>query len=328
MKNYFDLKLKGSQIFVPVMIGWLVYCFFLIIYFHYVVALANPFAAQALLLPLWSSVLLLMLVIPVTYLYIMKAMVQGTSYKDEALRADYNVGKFIGIVIVGTLLTIVTLGIYSPWFERKIINFFAKGTSYRGQPLEFKGKGITLFAITILALMLPLVIIIAIGALLFGKIWTIDMGLAAALIMVLLVVLLYGCIAVYTTLYYKWCLNFTYGSKRIVSYVDGAHGSLFILGQLLLCIITLGFWIPAALLRIYRYFADRLVVGTDKVEGEFGFEFTETKDYLFILGQYFLTLITLGIYFPWAAAKVACRFANQTFVKELENPTEAMPAND
>lgn len=46
-------------------------------------------------------------------------------------------GVYFGVWIVNVLLTVITLGIYTPWARRRTIRYFYDHTEVAGQPLEF-----------------------------------------------------------------------------------------------------------------------------------------------------------------------------------------------
>jgi uncharacterized membrane protein YjgN (DUF898 family) len=81
-----------------------------------------------------------------------------------------------------------------------------------------------------------------------------------------------------------------------------------------LCVITLGIYLPAAYIKIYRYFVERTEICIDhKTSGRLGFSERVGSGFGLIWGQILLTLITLGIYAPWAVAKVGKWFLSNTY---------------
>lgn len=50
------------------------------------------------------------------------------------------------------------------------------------------------------------------------------------------------------------------------------------------------------------------------------------RNYLFVLGQLLLTVVTLGLYFPWAYARVASLLVGRSYVEvQEERGREPMP---
>lgn len=60
-------------------------------------------------------------------------------------------------VLLGFFLSIITLGIYIPWFIKDITGFFVDNSSYDSETMKFKGKGGKLFVIITLSLVLPII---------------------------------------------------------------------------------------------------------------------------------------------------------------------------
>ena len=86
--------------------------------------------------------------------------------------------------------------------------------------------------------------------------------------------------------------------------------------EILLTIITLGIYFPIAMIRLYKYFADKTIAnGTDR-KLKFGYDIDPLNDFLFIWGQTLLTIITLGIYYPWAFCKIGKRILSKTYLTE------------
>ena len=56
----------------------------------------------------------------------------------------------------------------------------------------------------------------------------------------------------------------------------------------------------------------------------FGFELEPIPDFLFIWGQTLLAIITLGIYYPWAMAKIGKRVLAKTYTWVVSE-SEALP---
>ena len=91
-------------------------------------------------------------------------------------------------------------------------------------------------------------------------------------------------------------------------------------------LVTLGLYYPMALLRVWRYYVGRLVLGREEVEDRFGFTMQPGRNYLFVLGQLLLTVVTFGLYFPWAYARVASLLVGRSYVEvQEERGREPMP---
>ena len=88
--------------------------------------------------------------------------------------------------------------------------------------------------------------------------------------------------------------------------------------QILLCIITLFIYYPAAIIKVCRYIIEGTYFcddnGVDK--GGYGFEGQTGRGWALMWGQMLLTIITLGIYAPWAMAKIGNWWLNKTWVDD------------
>lgn len=321
MRNYFDLKIRGGSIALYVIAGWAAFLMLSLIYSFYLVlpAAADPvldgtYLGYSLIRLLWAFCIA---VVGYGVLFcIVKATVGGLSLNGERFYTDYDFKKYAIMCVKGLLLSLVTLCIYLPWFVVKIIRFFAAGTDFRGNKLEFKGDGMTLFSYVALLILLPL----------FFSVFLIVIALVAKSVpfIIILGVVYLLCFSVYYAMMLKWIMNFSYGAKRIVSKVRGVQFGLFIAGQILLSAITIGLYYPMALLRLWKYYVGSIVLGDDMVEEKLGFSMMPGKNYFTILGQMLLVIITIGIYYPWAYVKIIGLLMNQTYVDVIEKPTEKM----
>jgi len=105
---------------------------------------------------------------------------------------------------------------------------------------------------------------------------------------------------------YKWIVNYRYDGRTIRWDTRFIESVLRILGQFALTLVTLGIYYPAAVLNLYRYFASRTVVyREDRPSGSFGFDGDTSRGFLLIWGQILLTLVTAGIYTPWAICRIS-----------------------
>jgi len=91
-----------------------------------------------------------------------------------------------------------------------------------------------------------------------------------------------------------------------------------ILVEILLTVITLGIYMPLAYLKLFKYFSERTIAQKETLSLQFGYELDLKNDFLFIWGQLLLTIVTLGIYYPWAYAKIGRRVLAKTYVAEID----------
>lgn len=332
MRNYFNYTLKGIKIF-PYMLGATILSVLLMwpavdqmikemFYGH--------FADPVLNLSYFGNVLLgqamfagRLLVIFLLAFFLVKYTVGGLSYSGERLEAEYDLKEYSWLVLKGVFFSAITFNIYLPWLIVKAVRYFASNTSFRFNTFEFNGNSLNLFSFAVIFMAVPFLV--------FGYVMSVMavqlmMQNPMALVWVFLlafVFILAACI--FQAFVYKWFVDFSYGPKRIVVDVNIWKAGFFIFGQLMLTSVTLGLYFPMALLRIYRYYIGRMVLGDEIIEDRFGFTLNVWRDYGFVLLHLFLAAITAGIYGAWAYSRITERLFNRTYVEIVEEQKLPMP---
>ncbi|HEY6913975.1 MAG TPA: DUF898 family protein, partial [Paludibacter sp.] len=244
-------------------------------------------------------------------------------YKEKTFSFAGKFGQFLSVYIPGFLLSIITIGIYSPWFTANIINFFAKNSSHDSNSLEFKGKGSDLFLIMLFTLIIPVIILtFVIGIFAFiagmrGSMQASEPNSLSNFYGVILVVAIFLMIIPYIYYAYKWRVNFNFKSYNIQWETSFWSSAAKIALEILLSMITIGIYTPLAMLRLYSYFAERTIAKSETGSKKFGYDIEPGSDFLFIWGQLLLGLITLGIYYPWAFCKVSERIIGKTYSEDI-----------
>lgn len=334
MKNYFKFNLTGNKLF-PV---WLVFIFLYIIPYSIVqkhiqgLSTVQPGEGMTEVFQRigtmfsWRVLSLILFVVEYAILFFMyKMTIEGVEFKEKVFRFGGKFGEFISLFIGNLLLTIITLGIYSPWFMTKMNKFFARYATIDDHNFEFKGKGSDLFVIFLVALIIPMVFvwgIIVIGAFI-GGFWKLLMQnnlpefsplfIGLIFFAVVSVILIIVCFSYY---YYKWFVNLSHKGYDIKWETEFWPSTQQILVQTLLSIITLGIYSPVGSLRLYKYFLEKTVARKETSVKKFGYDLSAGDDFLFIWGQVLLCIITLGIYFPWAYCKISSYVFCKTYVEE------------
>jgi uncharacterized membrane protein YjgN (DUF898 family) len=244
-----------------------------------------------------------------------KLVLENIGLKETTIQCNFNIWKFIGLICLGMFLTIITLGIYSPWLVRDLQRFTAENSSWRGSNFSFRGKGGALFLITTLTLIIPILLMVVFQIVYFKEQITNPTntftGMRQLLMMIVLVPYMY--------FVYKWAVKFNYREYQIGWNTRFWPSSGKILLEMALSIITFGIYIPLAYLRLYEYFSER--TGSNTVDNQrlkFGYDLEEWNDFTFVWGQTLLALITLGIYYPWAFAKIGQRVLGKTYMERIE----------
>lgn len=82
----------------------------------------------------------------------------------EQLHFTGKAGEYFGIWIVNLLLTIVTLGIYSPWAKVRRLKYFYRHTELAGSSFDFHGKPLRILIGRVIALVMLLAYNISVRA--------------------------------------------------------------------------------------------------------------------------------------------------------------------
>jgi uncharacterized membrane protein YjgN (DUF898 family) len=209
------------------------------------------------------------------------ALQRGTA-SGSVSRADFQGtgGELFGKMFVGLLLTMITLGIYAPWFQASLNRYmYAKttfGPTTRGNVrFEFTGSGGELFVVMLVGNLLTM---ITLG--IYGPWFMTNM------------------IRYYTD---NSACTAEDGTRYQLKY-DGTGGSMFVtlfVGGLLTG-ITFGIYMPWFMCKLQKaIYSQTRILENGQPAG--GLDFVGNGGDLF--GQYLvgaiLTGITLGIYFAW-----------------------------
>jgi len=323
MKDNFSCSLTGAR-------WWKQYLGFLVLFLALFIPLelaaikmSLPGAGNGLSSLLFILVMLvLIIVLDAAFTIILaKIIYQSIAVRGESFTFTGEIGPFIKLTLIGSLLSIVTLGFYFPWFTKKLTDYIAQNSGYRGEKAAFLGKPGKLLKYFLLALWLP---IIGWSILFVLLITAAIMNLGGAVVLfVILAVIVYIAIFIvmvpFIYLSYKWYFNIQWKDIRITWKTEFWPSCLMITGQILLTIITLGIYWPALYIKCYRYFAARTVLETaGKETARLGFEGRTGSGFGLLWGQALLSIITLGIYLPWAYANCMRYFINGTFIEDKQ----------
>jgi hypothetical protein len=126
----------------------------------------------------------------------------------------------------------------------------------------------------------------------------------------------------YLYLIYRWIFNNLRPGRQAVRWDTRFWPAVgFIFLQLILTLLSALVYWPGAYIRLYAYFARRTaLVEGGSVRQAVGFDGPVGAGFLLLWGQTLLTLVTLGIYTPWAMARIGRWFAEHT---TLESPSES-----
>lgn len=332
MKNYFKFNLTGKKV-LPIWIAFIV--LFLVPYIFIQVKLqdfkttsTDPHEAMSRLGSMfkWYGLMLILMLVEYAFLYfIAKLTIEAVEFKEKSLAFIGKFGEFLLVLVPGFLLTILTIGIYGPWYMTKLYNYFAKNTFYDDNSFEFKGKGGDLFLIILFSLVIPMmfmmfvIMIFAIvagmtGASVGNQPPSEMINLYAGIIMLVVFILLIPYI--YYT--YKWKINFKIKGYDIQWETSFWSSASKIIVEVLLSIITIGIYSPLAYLKLFKYFGERTIAKSETSIKKFGYDIEPKQDFLFMWGQILLIIITLGIYYPWAFCKISERVFSKSYSEAVE----------
>ena len=307
MKNYFDFSLTGKRL-LPI---WIF--LYLVVFIPYTVYSYKMNLSSTVGPPILSA-LFLFLIMMVGYLavfYFIKIAIESVRFKENSIQFDGRFLTYIGKVLLGFVLSIVTLGIYMAWFLKDISKFFCNNSTLNSERFQFMGKGGRLFLILLLTIFLPIFILTILSVKFHYPANHSVMGLILfeGILMIIMIPYFYLC--------YKWMVDIQYKNYSIKWKTEFVDSFLKILIEFILVIITCGIYLPMAYLRLFKYFSERTFAESEDATMQFGFEFEAKKDFLFIWGQILLTIITLGIYYPWAFSKIGRRFLTKTYLIKI-----------
>ncbi len=255
----------------------------------------------------------LMIVTYLVYYFFIKKALEGVRYKEHNVEVNVDFSSYFFTIATGVLLSIVTLFIYTPWFIRNVTELFCDNSSLDSEEFSFLGKGGKLFWILFLTLFLPIVVMVImfVSAYSNGKVEPDNKILFYIVALIVTIPYMY--------FLYKWFVDVNFKAYHIEWETELWPSLGVIAREALLTVVTVGIYLPMAYLHLYEYFSARTVARSEETTLRFGFNYDPTPDFLFIWGQTLLVLVTLGIYYPWAFARVAKRFLTQTTLDAVED---------
>jgi uncharacterized membrane protein YjgN (DUF898 family) len=210
-------------------------------------------------------------------------------------------GSALGLfkeLFIGTILLIITLGVYTPWFICRVQRWFCRSTCLRDRAgkevsLRFEGSGGELFLTFLAGCVLNL---ITLG--IYGFWFAVKM--------------------------HKFFLENTSGQtpdgQQVTLSFNGDGGELFkeLFVGCLLTIVTFGIYTPWMMCSLSRFFTNRTSIHVgDSGHLSLSFQGSGGKLFVdFIIG-YLLTIVTLGIYSFWLQVKLIKFFHGNTEVTTM-----------
>lgn len=326
MKQFFSLNLRGRDVVWPMLGWWLL----TVLYVLGIVVRLLAAPESGMTVVDWEFALHLLVGfalhtafgvgVALVLLPVMKRSIGALSYGGESFECDYSIRQYVGLVVGGVALTVLTCGLYLPWFITRLMRFFCEGVSHSFHLMTFRGKAMRLFAISILTLVLPVVAVVALAQhsdLLDPTKFSFDMMSFGPLLGLGVVLLEIFCVSLFVVLLYRWWEDVTYGDKVVTTRMPLLSATGFVVWQGVLSLLTAGLYAPMASLRMMQYVAERsVVVGADGEEKRLGLRLRSWRDWAWMWGQMLLLVVTFGIYLPWFYAKTMNRFGGRLYVEE------------
>ncbi len=347
MKSNLNFTLTGNRL-LPI---WIAFIFFFMLPIHLLLEQITEVNSSDIPAEGPSKIIFLYFAVVLTMGFVFvfslaKLGIQSIELKGMKLVCDYSWERFLKITLLGLLFSFITFGIYVPWFIKNIHCYFVGHSIYNAHRFSFMGTGSRLFLIMSLTIFIPFLVV---GIVLFSILDSeIDLWIYQLIVMFSLIPNLYLTFKWMVDIRYKEYLissttRFFPAVGKIAVELLLAVILVFILVFIfrffasvfkdiwwiteffpavgknainsVLAVITFGIYFPMAFIRLYRYFAEH--TKSNVVDGKqitMGYGGDLRADFIFIWGQILLTVVTFGIYGPWAFTVVLQRVVNQTFV--------------
>jgi hypothetical protein len=320
VKREFDFRLDAKRflpLFLAFFIPWLIIEVIIAVLSGRAETANTPTTSVVALLPLVAALFLLTVLF---YIPILRKLVPALYFDEAEFHFRGSIGKFFGLNLLGIFLTFITLGIYGPWYLTRITRYLVGEVSYKGQSLAFTGRGGRLALIVVLTVVVPMIPLMLVqlrqDPTVFRSLSAVN-PFQAFMLQLLAQLIFWSFIAAYLYLIYRWFFtNLRYGNKYLTWTTRFWTSVSMIWVQMLLSVVTLGVYLPAACIKIYRYLVGHSEIhAEEKLEGRLGFRGQTGRGFGLLWAQMLLTAITLGIYAPWALVKVGKWFLANTYVE-------------
>lgn len=312
MKNRFNFNLDPKKI-LPYWLLFIVFYLIPYVFLNYRLQQIQSGGSSQTEVFVWGvAIFVIILIALALYFYFIRLFLESLEFKEVSLSFRGSFGEYFGKNLLGIVLTVITLGVYSPWFVADLCRFFAGKTSYESDDFRFSGKGLSLFLIVTFTLIVPS---FALGFLTaISKYNGQDVQSIQLIQSIFMIVIT----PVYMYLVYRWFVDLDFRDYHISWETTFFRSVGKILLEMILTILTVGIYFPMACLRLYNYFVDRTIARSSDRKYQFGFDAYGWSDFLFLWGQILLCLITLTVYVPWAWSKMGQRFISKTYMEEEE----------
>lgn len=205
-------------------------------------------------------------------------------------------GGLFFVAIKNLLLTLITLGIYSPWARTERRKYLWQNVEVGGQRLRYHGTGAELFV--------GYLKVALVYGVLFGVPMVISMvnSIAGLIVQVLgfFAIVLLIPIAIYGSRRYRLSRTSLRGVR--FGQDPGAKGFLRVyLVTFLLSAVSFGLYMPVGQNHLHEYLTSRSRYGSER----FAYDGSDSDAWRIVFVGMLLSMVTLGIYYPWYMAEFA-----------------------
>lgn len=307
MNLQFKSDLKGGELFKKAVL-------FLIGFIVAMIAFVATAQNQSPLAFILLYVIVLVGAFALQYVFL-STLVNAISFNEEFFNWQGTFGHYMAINIKGLLLSCVTLFIYTPWYAKELTDYLAESIKYPGKDILFHGEAKKLLKYIFLSFIIPIIVLVIIFTAIIASAPNNQGLLVFGGFIYVVGILVFS--SIYTFYVYRWYVNFTFGEDTVILEANLKESVLFLLGQLLLTIVTFGIYAFAAEVKIFEYFTNRVSFNNTSGKKRYLLFTGGTKDGFFLLlGQTILSGITFGIYMPWAYAKIQNWFISNVELQE------------
>jgi uncharacterized membrane protein YjgN (DUF898 family) len=323
-KKYFNFNYPGERLLIIFVV------FMAIIMVPYIIAIFSVISSSGSLdnldlvgsfrvlaiVYIWIFLVLIMTIL--LRIFIFKQFVKTTKYDNDFFDFTGSIWKFLWINIRDAILSLASFGIYYSWFMENIARFVFSNIKYLGQALQFNGRGGALLKIFLLYYILPIGIFqyyyyttFFVNMMDFDmeSFWSMYLQMTG-MILIMYVIMIPFCYKAF-----KWLIDLEYNGREIKLHDDSWTSLGIIAREMIITIATLGIYFPAAMVRLYIYFVSH--IGIIGQEGKNFIRFDSipvSKGFTYIWGQLLLSMISWGIYYPFAVCKIIKWFADKTYL--------------
>lgn len=258
---------------------------------------------------LWS--LAFLFVTPWLIVSSLRFAARNSSYRNVRFNFVGTLWQATKVYIFWPLLMVITLGITAPLARRARDYFFVNNHTFGGKPFHTQFDGIRIYAIYFLAFGLSVGGLIVLGVLFYGALAALGVtfdpnvmkegtpppaGLIAVFIIVYLAFLFLGSLIlqVVQVLVFNLIVNNTVldGRHRLTAHLSPIPMAWIVLTNLLLLLVTLGFYYPWARVRLAKYQFEHMGIDATTSLDEFTSEAIATQG---AIGEEIAGFFDLGI---------------------------------